>query len=220
MATTERATEPALADDVAASCSDAGLVSLIGAPRGGALSAVGLLANALDAIDIPFQARIGDSDPLGTEADVSIAIGAPNVDAGHAIGPEAATEVAAALGGADPVLAVAATSAGSTTAGDPGGLERRSGLGVPTADPVDGLAHSTLVHGPFSGEPKTARTVIDPHVDGTDDGARRERASAAVLAVASEAPPDSRAGAAVERILKPHIGGPFATVEGYADVLD
>jgi hypothetical protein len=65
-----------------------------------------------------------------------------------------------------------------------------------------------------------ARDLPTERSPDTDDEAGRRLASLLAFdAVRSgEAPP--RAADAVERALRPHAGGPFATVEGYADVLD
>jgi len=115
-------------------------------------------------------------------------------------------------------LAEAATAAG---------IERVPGVAVPTHDLADGLTHSTLVHAPFSGDAEAAaETVADLGLaDEADSGEltaeeRRRLASlVAIRAVGSDDVPP-RGGDAVERFLRPHAGGPFDTVGGYADVLD
>ncbi len=100
------------------------------------------------------------------------------------------------------------------------GLERRPGLAVPVADIADGLAHSTLLSGPFSGDAEAARATLgelDLPADPTDDD-RRRVASLVALAVTEDA--TERATDSIARGLHPYVGGPFETVGGYADVLD
>jgi len=234
MATTERpeASAPA-ASDVAASCRDAGLVRVVGAPRGEALAAVGLLARALDDAGVPFQAGIErDLRDAVTDADAMLAVGLDHAAATHALDADVvplADAVATELAEPSPILALAGVLA---TAEDPAGaihedataagVERRPGVAIPTTDPVDGLVHSTLVHGPFSGDREAAAALVaeaDPG-DQLDPDDRRRLASAVTLAIAADAPTACRAGQRVDRVLRPFAGGPFETVGGYADVLD
>jgi hypothetical protein len=88
---------------------------------------------------------------------------------------------------------------------------------VPTADPADGLAHTTLAHGPFSGDRAAAAASLE-ETDGDGEDARRRRASLVALSVAGSGTPSG--AEAVEALLGPYAGGPFRTVGGYADVLD
>jgi hypothetical protein len=143
----------------------------------------------------------------------------------------------------DPVLALA----GVVAAGHPPGasesahvleaarargLERRVGVGVPTDDLADGLAHSTLAHAEYSGDAEAAQATLaelDLPAE-LDASAHQKVASEFALAVAGAESATDRAAEAVERALRPHaIPGdvsnegayaPFATVEGYADVLE
>lgn len=130
--------------------------------------------------------------------------------------------------GTDPVLSAAREA----------GVERRPGVALPTRDAADGLAHSTLVHAPFSGDADAAsgalaetfddgsRTDADPHgtagIDPADPDAGRDLASLVALRVAGAEGASHSAGFAVERALRPHAtpSGPFATVGGLADVLE
>lgn len=228
MATTGHAEASApAASDVAATCREAGLVRLVGASRGDALAALGCLAGVLDDAGVPFQAGLHqwpDTDAGATDADATIAIGIPTPEATHDLGTapvETAYAVADELGRPDPVLGLAGLIAGEEPATGTihedavaAGIDRRPGLAIPTDDPADGLAHSTLAHGPFSDEPAAAAETLD----GADDG--RGRASAVTLAVGADAPVDAPAGVAIERLLRPYAGGRFETVGGYADVLD
>jgi hypothetical protein len=229
MATTERPDEHARADRVAASLGDAGFVRVVAAPRGDALAALGVLCRALDARGVPFQGavrRAGDADDAG-EAEETVALGLGDADATHGFASDPVSEayaVASALSTPDAVLGLAGAVAGCGAAGtiveDPtaAGVSRRPGLAVPTADPVDGLVHTSLVHGPFSGDADAARELVG-EFEASED-ARRRLASDVALAVAESAPPATRAGTALERVLRPHVGGPFETLGGYADVLD
>ncbi|MFB6207112.1 MAG: hypothetical protein ABEJ05_11370 [Haloglomus sp.] len=148
---------------------------------------------------------------------------------------ERAFEVAAALdAGPDPVLALAGATVGEAApsgslkeAVAESGVERRPGVGVPTADVADGLAHSTLLHAPFSGDPEATAAALAgcdrlAAAESGDASEADRRAIASLVAVrtttAEGATP--RAAEAVERVLRPHVGGTLATVEGYGDVLD
>ena len=235
MATTGRPEEPATAaSDVAASCREAGLVRLVGAARGDALAAVGLLAGALEAANVAHQTRLlgpGATATTATDADRTIGVGRAVPGAEHVFETapvERAFAVATELGSPDPVLALAGTlAAGGVAEGAiheaamAADIKRRPGLAIPTADPVDGLAHSTLVHGPFSGDTAATASTLEAagvDVDRPDD--RRRLASLVALEIAAAAESGTDAGTAVERILRPYAGGPFETVGGYADVLD
>ncbi|WP_324662750.1 hypothetical protein [Haloarcula sediminis] len=233
MSTTGRDQAPAPSpSDLAAALDGAAFVRLVSDATGAALSATGLLARALAADDTPFQASVvapfADPDRT-TEADVTVSLGAGGHGADHTLSATpAATAFAIAreLGAGDPVLALAGTVAGGDADGtvadaaERAGVERRPGLAVPVADIADGLAHSTLLSGPFSGDAEAARAALaelDLPADPTDDD-RRRVASLVALAVTEDAP--ERATEAVARGLHPYVGGPFETVGGYADVLD
>jgi hypothetical protein len=143
--------------------------------------------------------------------------------------PVVAFEIARALeADADPRLALAGVAAaesdpaGSTLA-DVLGAERSPGVGVPVADLADGLGHTTLLHAPFSRGTDAAGAVLAGLQLPAELDADAHRRVASLVAVetvtATGATP--RAAEAVARALKPlHLdSGPFATVEGYADVL-
>lgn len=229
---------------VAAACREAGLVRLVATSDGDAVAATGVLARALSAAGIPFQASVhpfpGDALGDGTDADATVTVGATGGDAALAAWPASPAAYAAARelapDAADPTLALAGVlAAGAVPGDDPttlaedaraAGCERRPGTGVPTADLADGLAHTTFAHTPDSGDSEAYRAVLTERglptewtPDTGDEAGRRLASLLAFDAIRSgEAPP--RAADAVERALRPHAGGPFATVEGYADVLD
>ena len=238
MSTTGRDQAPAPSpSDLAAALDGAAFVRLVSDATGAALAGTGVLARALSADDTPFQASVvapfADPDRT-TEADVTVALGAGGHGADHTLSAQpAATAFAIAreLGASpDPVLALAGTVAGGdvdgtvANAAERAGIERRPGLAVPVADTADGLAHSTLVSGPFSGDVEATRATLaaldlpgDTRVDLTADDHRRV-ASLVALAVTEDTP--ERATDAVAAGLHPYAGGPFETVGGYADVLD
>jgi hypothetical protein len=220
---------------------DAGFVRLVAAADGDALAALGLLADALGDAGTPFQATVSAlpaAAERGTEADCTVALGRPATPADVSLGPDPSTSraaygVAAALGSPDPVLACAGTvAAGGVPDGAPladarADLDRRPGLAGPTGDPVDALAHSTLVHAPASGDPERAADLLGDAPDETGDrnetgagNADRRLASLVALAVAGDGAGTPRGAEAVGRFLRPHAGGPFGTLGGYADVLD
>jgi hypothetical protein len=224
------------ASDIAATLRESGFVRLVAAADGDALAALGLLTDALGDADTPFQATVS---PLpveanrATDADHTVALGRPSTAADATLGVEAsasraAYEVAAALGTPDPVLACAGVvAAGGSPEGQPladgeaAGLDRRPGIAGPTADPVDALVHSTLVHAPVSGEAGLADDLLgDVDTGRTDEATHRRVASLVALAVAGDESGTARGAEAAERFLRPYAGGPLETVGGYADVLD
>lgn len=136
----------------------------------------------------------------------------------------------------EPTLALAgAIAAGSEPGADgtdrilerareEGLVERRPGIAVPTDDLADGLAHSTRLHARFSGDVEAAQAELaelDLPAD-LDADAHRTVASMIALETAGDADATPRAAEAVQDALYPYAtpGGPFATLGGYADVLD
>lgn len=248
MATTDRsAAAPADAvSDVAAALADAELAQLVAVADGDCLASAGLLAAACRSVGVPYQvsvvrttdqvaARLDGTDAAAT----AVAVGATAAEALalDPAGPVAplAFEVADELGTTpDPVTALAgavATGAVPSQA-TPGlleaaSLDREPGLAVPTTDLADGLAHNGLVHATFSGDPEAAREALaDIGLDGAAGADRSEaegRRAGSLVALAAAGAPDAtdRAATAVERALRPYrTDGPFATLGGYADVLD
>lgn len=239
MSTTGRPDGATPDEALAGSLCDAGFVRLIGAACGDALAALGVLADALEAGGTPFQATVsplpGRAD-RATDADLTLAVGRPALAADRSLGIDgvashAAYDLAREItpGAFDPdgVLALA----GAVAAGHPpaplieaaerAGIERRPGLAGPTDDPVDAVAHSTLLCAPVSGNPEAAADLLaDVDTATMDETARRRAASLVALAVAGDEAATPRGTEAVERFLRPYAGGPFGTVGGYADVLD
>jgi hypothetical protein len=235
VSTADRQDASASVASVTTACRDAGLVRLLGTADGDGLAAVGVLARALSALGTPFQASVTrfPEPATGTDADVTVTVGAAGGDVSVEATPASVPAFAAARelapGAADPVLALAGAVAAGAVPGDDGvglleavreaGVERRPGLAVPVADPADGLAHSTLVHLPCSGDVDAARAALaDVAGEESTPEARRRAASMVALGAVVDAP--TRAAHAVERALRPYSGGPFETVGGYADVLD
>jgi hypothetical protein len=236
MSTTGRhdANAPA-ASDVARRLEEADFVRLVAAADGDAVAATGLFARTLDARDTPFQATVAplpERADRTTEADLTVAIGRTATTADITVGLSGtasgtAFDAAAALGSPDPVLALAGIIAAGEVPGgnaleaaEATGLGRRPGIAVPTTDLADGLAHSTLVTGPFSGTVESAGELLAGVDTGSDDDTHRRVASLVTLAVAGDENGTERGTHALERFLRPYAGGPFETVGGYADVLD
>ena len=230
--------DPAPAE-AAARLRAAPFVGLVGVATGAGLAATGLLAGALRAADVPFQASVGPlADASGTVTgdgdDLTVALGRPDLAAdldldvdidlaGDVPVPAVAYDVAAALEDADPspILALAGLVAADEGSPDrrsdlveAADLERRPGLGLPVADATEGLADTTLLHTEGSGDPDAIAERFGTAE--TDDG--RTLASRVALAVAADDAPPA-AGEAVEAALRPSAGGPFETVAGYADIL-
>jgi hypothetical protein len=246
------------ASDVAGLLAGAEFVRLLARADGDCLAGAGLLARACAQRGVPYQVRVGrfgetladpESDESADADDATVGVGLdPAADAhlptettpASVTAYDAVRELDASP---DPVLALA----GVTAAGHPPGasesahvleaarargLERRPGVGVPTDDLADGLAHSTLAHADYSGDAKAAQAALAELglPAELDDSAHQRVASEFALAVAGADSATDRAAASVERALRPNaISGdeaaegddtPFATVEGYADVLE
>ncbi|MFQ3318290.1 MAG: hypothetical protein ACI8UR_001619 [Natronomonas sp.] len=209
-------------DRVAAALRDAEFVRLVATADGDALAATGLLARALDATEVPYQASLAAiPEPPATDADCTVAIGhngASDVVLRETPLSVAAADVARTLApdAVDPELALAgAVSAGAEPSGallEAADLQRRPGVAIPTDDRIDGLAGSTLVHASFSGDGEAVEAALDG-IDGD-----HALASFVALSAVQDAPP--RAATAVERALSPYDCDRFETLGGFADVLD
>ncbi|GAB3665340.1 exonuclease [Halopiger thermotolerans] len=187
----------------------------------------------------------------GDERDLTLVIGAADVDADapatvtrldaddrpatlaavdHVRELGATPDLALALAG----LAAAGLEPGAgesewvlETAQERGLVERRPGLAVPTADPVDGVAHSTRLRGPWSGDADAARDALADAVDldaPLEADAHRTIGSLVALEAVSADAAGEVAAESVQRALRPYAtpgaDAPFETVGGYADVLE
>jgi hypothetical protein len=239
MSTAPATAEDADAGELAAALRTAPFVRVVATADGDALAASGVLARVLRDRGTPFQVRVDAvPDPVpGDGDDLVVGVGTTGGDVALA-GAEPSSLTAAAtareLGvDPDPLLALAGVAAAGRplAAGDAATLldaarertavDRRPGVAVPTADPVEGLAHSTLVAAPFSGDPEAAQGVLselDVPAEPADEDRRRLASWLAIEASGSSL----RAAEAVERALRPHATpeAPFATIEGFGDALD
>ena len=162
------APETAPADATKRDADDSLVVAVGHGPVSADVAATGVLARARDG---PFQASVarGPVDP--SDADLTVHVGRPGGDVALTDDPLCVTAAAVAdeLGGADRVLALAGVVAAESVPGDDGSdalrddaveagaVDRRPGVAVPVDDLGDGLAHSTLAHGPYSGEVERLR---------------------------------------------------------------
>ncbi|ADD05964.1 putative replication complex protein RecJ2 [Natrialba magadii ATCC 43099] len=142
----------------------------------------------------------------------------------------------------DPVLALAGLVAAGVDPGagesewvlesarERGLVERRPGVAVPTADPVDGLAHSTRLRAPWSGDLEATREALSPTgldldqpetFDGDD---HRTLGSLVALDVVGADDATETAATSIQRVLRPYAitsdEYAFVTVGGYAAVLE
>jgi len=231
-------------DALAGVLADAPFVRLVATDDGDALAAAGLLARGLRAAGTPFQVRV-DRDPVPDDVDDGVAV-TIGVDRGaHAIPGTARPASADAFAVArqldidpDPIVALAGVVAAGSVPGTDGSgdaldaaerdglVERRPGVAVPTADLADGLAASTLVRTPYSGDTEAARAALaDLGLPAEmDDDAHRRLASLVAVDVVGSEDAAARSASAVERALRPYATAgeetPVETVGGYADVLD
>ncbi|MFC4549516.1 exonuclease RecJ, partial [Halorussus sp. GCM10023401] len=240
--------------DVAAALGEAEFVRVLARADGDCLAAAGLLARALSERAVPYQVRVGRFGTTlvggGADTDGEAHAGAGETTVGVGLDPAADVSLAAEATPASVTAFDAAREldaspdrtlalAGVVAAGRPpgagesahvyeeareAGLERRPGVGVPTGDLADGLAHTTLAHADYSGDAGSVQATLaelDLPAE-LDESAHRDVASDLALAVAGAEWTTDRAADAVERALRPHEleDGPFVTVEGYADVLE
>jgi hypothetical protein len=239
MATTGRTAEATHApDEVATLAGDAGFVHLLGRADGDGLAAVGLLGRALDATGTPYQVSIArcraDAEERLVDGGTTLGIGLSTGDASLSEGSAAleAYETASRLDtDPDPFLAIAGAVAGgfapsgaALAAAEADGVERRPGLGLPTAELATGLAYSGLVHASFSGDEQAVGAFLaDLGLPAELDDDAHTRLASAVALDATGQPDGSRAVAAIDALLAPFDSpdpAPFETIEGYADVLD
>ena len=235
--------ETPAASELAARLREEGFVHLVAAQTGDAVAATALLARALDSAGVPYQTSVvalPESATRATDTDCTLGVGRP-ATADVTLGTDgepastAAFEVAAELGDPDPALALAGTLAAGrypdeTLLAAAEDIERCPGVAVPVADLADGLAHSTLVHAPFSGSVERAASALDDiapdeggdDADGESDAGPdpREVASLVALALAGDEAGTPRGAESVERFLRPFVAGPLETAGGYGDVLD
>lgn len=237
MSSARTESEDAFAESLAA----APFVRVVAAADGDSLAAAGLLARACQSIGTPFQVRI-DAAFDADEDTLTVAVGPVTAETdrtltGQPVSPRA-YEVARALGTApDPVLALAGTVAAgeppqvadeplqAATGGDR--IHRRPGVAVPTSDLADGLAATTLLVAPFSGDRESAVAVLNElgigeDADEVDETAHRRLASLVAVDTVGADDATPRSADMVERALRPYEtpSAPFATLGGYADVLD
>ncbi|SDJ81452.1 exonuclease [Natronorubrum texcoconense] len=254
MSTEGRSAEPSSAP-AASVLESAGFVHIVARADGDALAASGLLARALRERDTPYQvsvgrtvadrtARVRDREPAADDATIGVgAVDADITSLETADRPAtlAALDLVRDLDATpDPVLALAGLVAADVEPGagesewllesarERGLVDRRPGLAVPTADPVDGLAHSTRLHAPWSGDPDATRDAlagldIDLEAPETYDGDdHRAIGSAVALDVIGDDDAAPVAAETIQRALRPYATPDhgFATVGGYADVLE
>ncbi|WP_128905361.1 exonuclease RecJ [Halorubrum amylolyticum] len=239
------ATSPTPAPDALVDVlADAPFVRLVATDDGDAIAAAALVAQALRAVDTPFQVRVS-RDPVPDAGDDAVAVTVGADRGPHAIpgtGRPASTDAfatARALGDdPDPVVALAGVVAAGSVPGTDGSgdaleaaeradrVRRRPGVALPTADLAHRLAASTLVRTPYSGDTEAARAALAKlglPAD-LDDDAHRRLASLVAVDVADAEGASTRAASAVERALRPYAtvgdAAPFETVGGYADALD
>ncbi|QLG26521.1 exonuclease RecJ [Halorarum halophilum] len=238
MSTTRAADSPA-PDAVATALREADFIRLCPRPTGDALAAAGLLAYALRSTDTPFQVRTTRAATAPEGDGTAFALGwvAPDatfVPTGDRPVSVVAAEVSEELGvDPDPLVGLAGVVAAESAPGADGSgslleaaertgaVDRRSGVAVPTADPAEGLANSTLLRAPYSDDADAARALLADldYPAEPDDDDRRRFASVVALDATTDGP--QRAAEAVGRALQPYATprGPFATLGGYADVL-
>lgn len=221
----------------------AGFVRVLARADGDALAASGLLARALAARGTPYQVSVGATVAdraarleTGGASDALTVVVGDGPGSGHRLAPEGpATPRACDLVDdldvePEPILALAGAAAAGIdpdefdgalarlreTAREEGTIESRPGIATPT-EAADGLAHTTSCRGPWSGDPDAAESLV-----AAAGGDPKTAASAVAIDAVGGDDASRRAASAIEGVLRPRRiadDPPFATVEGYADVL-
>lgn len=238
-------TPTATADTLSA----ASFVRLLATPDAAGLAAAGTLATALQQAGVPFQVRATTAWDQSGRGTTTVAIGhAGESDGADVVLPGdaapsasvAAHSIATAMG-ADPspvttLAGAVGTDVRPTVPGDGrildeakanDSVKRISGIGIPTSDLVTGLAGSSFVRTPFSGDSDATRSFLEnlgleaTELQALDSSDGRRLASAVAIETVTGPDASSEAATRVERVLRPYLTpqGPFATLEGYADVL-
>lgn len=223
-------TAPSDDEEITARLASSEFVRFVTMPNGDAVAATAILARTLN---LPFQARITRA-PVDTTTDgLTVSVGRSGgeitlMDDEHPVAVRAINIARTLSDDVDRDVAVLALAGAVASERDPNAyadrfldeIDRQPGVGIPIADRVDGLAHTTLVHAPFSGDPEATRAAFAA-VD--DDG----RATASMLALSVVGDGNTRAPTAIERALNPYTlcgeamnPAAFQTIAGYADVLD
>lgn len=158
------------AADAAATLREATFVRLRVHGCGAAVAAAGVVGRALRTLDVPFRIRATDAPDTVAHDDVVAVVGLSDADADLELDPNDAVSVVRELGvDPDPAVALAGLHAAGTTpkedtdladAAADAGVEAGPGVAVPTGDLADGLAHSTLVHAPFSADRERAQADL------------------------------------------------------------
>ena len=193
--------------------------------------------------EIETDPNLGRDTP-DDDDDLTVSIGRPQSDTQHVL-PPAGSDRSASVASAtllrelgiepDPVRALAGVVAAGDLPGENGSgplvdaalqqgrVIQRPGIGRATHDLADGIAHSTLFHADFSGDP-TAVSAILASLDlpaEVDDAGWTRLASRVAIEATSGAHADVTSPA-LDRVLRPHEtpNGPLATIEGLGDVLE
>lgn len=207
------------------SLATASFVRLVTAPTAEAIAACGMISRSLQSARVPFHASITVAAQATCENATTVSIGhSPSLAADHCLGPGHAVAEASDLLRdqgleAEPGLQIGRVLGPTDEKRGSGRSDsREAGLGMAVPELVDGLAHSSLVHGPYSGDPALAREFLD----GIDAEDPQHVASAVALGTMADTAQSSRAGWALSRFLGPRHTpeGPFETAAGTADVFD
>lgn len=246
MSTTGRTADGvAGAESAAAAVRESGFVRVVSRADGAGLAAAGVLARALDDAGVPFQVSVAQTDAVAAttfaaaaddSATVAFGFGADaltarDADADVDFATDAsdlvreAASIVRALGESpfEPLVLAGLRAAGAVPTEDDGEFERRPGVGIPTEDIGDGLAHSALVHGEFSGdESRAGATLAELGLPAELDDSAHRRLSSVIAMMTTAGPAPERTADALQRVLQPHVHAAcaYATIEGFGDVLD
>lgn len=235
MATTGTPTAASEPADLANTLDGSALARIQSRADGDGLAAAAILGNALAELGIPRHLSVSpDVEPTNPDTETeagAVTIDVRTLDAACNNNSLAlcAYETAVAMGAdPDPGMAIGgAITAHVTPRGnaladaEAQGLTERPGVAIPTPDLVSGLAHSSWLRAPFSGDEDATADFLDEHalrpIDGTED---RKRLASAIAFIVTESMAQERTTDALASALGPQTSPTaFETVGGYADVL-
>lgn len=223
MATSDRGSGLAGDDDRANRLHAAEFVTVSTSPTADAIAATAALVQLFQQQSVPFHVRLGAAPTVTVAEDApSIAVGTSSQEADVHLAPPATTEVTEITERfgtePDPVLSAVGRQVWEAEPTSDDGADsdqkRSPGVGLPVADVADGLTHSTLLRGPWSGDTDYREIPQDAENDA-------DLASLVALEALQASAVPARTASALERALHPMTTAEhaFPTVEGLADVL-
>lgn len=183
-----------------------------------AILAAGLLQRGLAELAKPYHLMIGNSGCTPDDSSLVIRVGPiPHVDADIGVHPAELVQLLHDFDRFDLTDSPAwiRETANRVIFERPVSGSDRPVIGIPIEEQTDGVAHSTLIHGPFSADEDRTASLLEPHE--SDLTAVR---SALTLELLSNSPVTGETAEKIEVFLtSTETNGPFHTTGGVLDVL-